>query len=147
MFWGDLVEFFSWVIKHFYPPVKQKFPEHPDITTFPSIQSTPEALLSFTSSLFSRWLNLDCAFGEHHCIFPITSQEHEDDYLNSEEGNIQEQMEDKEQMEEHRPIAEGEKGKLQLDPGLTSGYTKLCFPGVSQWTLFFLWIATCACVI
>lgn len=119
---------------------EEKFQEHPDLTTFPSIQSTPETLLSFTSSLFSRWLSLDCAFREHDCIFPITSQEDEDDDLESEEEN----MEDNKQMDEPQPIIVGEKGKIQLDPDLTSGYTELCFPGVSQWILSSLWIAACA---
>ncbi|KAI7806511.1 uncharacterized protein zgc:174888 [Triplophysa rosa] len=122
---------------------EETFLETPDVTAFPSIQSTPETLLSFTSSLFSRWLSLDCAFGKENCIFPIPSQEEEDDDLISDEEN----MENNEQVDEHQPIIEGVKGKIQFDPGPTSGYTELCFPGVSWWTLSFLWIATCASLI
>nr|XP_055065737.1 uncharacterized protein zgc:174888 isoform X1 [Misgurnus anguillicaudatus] len=122
---------------------KEKFQETPDIANFPSIQSTPEDLLSFTSSLFSKWLSLDCAFGEHRCIFPIPSEEDEEDLESKEEEN----REISEQVDEQKPVIEGQKSKRQLDLDPTSGYTELCFPGFFQWTLYFLWIATHAFLI
>lgn len=122
---------------------EKKFQETPDIANFPSIQSTPEDLLSFTSSLFSKWLRLDCAFGEHRCIFPIPSEEDEDDLESKEEEN----REISDQMDEPQPVIEGPISKRQLDYVPTSGYTELCFPGFFRWTLYFLWIATHAFLI
>lgn len=56
-------------------------------------------------------------------------------------------MENNKQVDEYQPIIEGEKGKIQFDPGPTSGCTELRFPGVSRWILSLLWIATCASLI
>ncbi|XP_051575699.1 uncharacterized protein LOC127453422 isoform X2 [Myxocyprinus asiaticus] len=117
---------------------KKKFLEPPDLSTFPSVQSSPEGLLSFTSALFSRWLNLDCAFGEHDCIFPTISEEDQENLVSQEEGNF----DNSELVDVQEPVIEGEIGKRQFDHGPTNGYES-SFPGFSRWTLPFLWIATC----
>ncbi|XP_051576377.1 uncharacterized protein LOC127453755 isoform X1 [Myxocyprinus asiaticus] len=113
----------------------KKFLERPDLSTFPSIQSSPKDLLSFTSDLFSRWLNLDCAFGEHDCIFPTPSEEDQENLASEEEGNV----DNSELVDVQEPVI----GKSQFDHVPTNGYTKSSFPGFSWWTLPFLWIATC----
>lgn len=56
-------------------------------------------------------------------------------------------MENNEQVDEYQPLIEGVKGEIQFDPGPTSGYTELGFPGVSRWILSYLWIVTCASLI
>ncbi len=116
---------------------KQKIPDRPDISAFPSVQSSPEGLLSFTSSLFTRWLNLDCAFKELHCIFPTPSEEDQEN-LPSEEENV----ESHEPVDEQQPVIEGETGKRQFDQGPTNGYSETLFPGFSHWTFSFLWITS-----
>ncbi|KAL0172442.1 hypothetical protein M9458_032753, partial [Cirrhinus mrigala] len=81
--------------------------------------SSPEGLLSFTSSLFTRWLNLDCAFGEHHCIFPTPSEEDQENLPSEEEQNV----ENHEPVDEQQPVIEGETGRRQLDQVLTNSYS------------------------
>ncbi len=116
---------------------KQKIPDRPDISAFPSVQSSPEGLLSFTSSLFTRWLNLDCAFKELHCIFPTPSEKDQEN-LPSEEENV----ESHEPVDEQQPVIEGETGKRQFDQGPTNGYSESLSPGFSHWTFSFLWITS-----
>ncbi|XP_016321927.1 uncharacterized protein LOC107673023 isoform X2 [Sinocyclocheilus anshuiensis] len=101
-------------------------------------ESSPEGLLSFTSSLFTRWLDLDCAFGEHHCIFPTPSEENQENPPSEEEQNV----ENHEPVDEQQPEIEGETGKRQLDQGPTNGYRESLFPGCSHWTFSFLWITS-----
>ncbi|XP_016405035.1 uncharacterized protein LOC107737913 isoform X2 [Sinocyclocheilus rhinocerous] len=101
-------------------------------------ESSPEGLLSFTSSLFTRWLDLDCAFGEDHCIFPTPSEENQEDPPSEEEQNV----ENHEPVDEQQPEIEGETGKRQLDQGPTNGYRESLFPGCSHWTFSFLWITS-----
>ncbi|KAG1958347.1 hypothetical protein F2P79_006595 [Pimephales promelas] len=84
---------------------KEKFPDPPDISDFPSVQTSPEGLLSFTSSFFTRWLDLNCAFGEHNCIFPTLGEE---DQENPKEG---ENVENREPVDEQQPVIEGQTGK------------------------------------
>ncbi|XP_067305811.1 uncharacterized protein zgc:174888 isoform X2 [Pseudorasbora parva] len=115
---------------------KVKFPDRPDPSDFPSVQSSPEGLLSFTSSFFTQWLNLNCAFGEHHCIFPTPSEE---DQGYPKEG---ETVENHEPVEEQQPVIEGETGKMQLGPGPTNSYTKTLCTGFTHWSLPFLWITS-----
>ncbi|XP_052003333.1 uncharacterized protein LOC127658209 isoform X1 [Xyrauchen texanus] len=117
---------------------KEKFLEPPDLSTLQSVQSSPEVLLSFTSALFSRWLNLDCAFGEHDCIFPTNSEEDQENLVSQEEGNF----DSSELVDVQEPVKEGEIGKRQFDHGPTNGYES-SFPSFSRWILPVLWIATC----
>ncbi|XP_016347121.1 uncharacterized protein LOC107692550 [Sinocyclocheilus anshuiensis] len=117
---------------------KEKIPDRPDISAFPSVQSSPEGLLSFTSSLFTRWLNLDCAFKEHHCIFPTPSEEDQENSPSEEEENV----ENHEPVDEQQPVIEGETGKRQFDQGPTNSYSESRFPGFSHWTFSFLWITS-----
>ncbi|KAK2903142.1 hypothetical protein Q8A67_007855 [Cirrhinus molitorella] len=117
---------------------KEKIPDLPDISAFPSVQSSPEGLLSFTSTLFTRWLNLDCAFGEHHCIFPTPSEEDEENPLSDEEQNV----ENHKPVDEQQSVIEGEKGKRRLEQGPTSSYTESLFSGFSHWTFSVLWITS-----
>ncbi|XP_058603632.1 uncharacterized protein zgc:174888 isoform X2 [Onychostoma macrolepis] len=114
---------------------KEKIPDRPDISAFPSVQSSPESLLSFTSSLFTRWLNLDCAFIEHHCVFPTPSEEDQENSPSEEEENV----ENHEPVDEQQPVIEGETGKMQFDQGPTNGYSESLF---SHWTFSFLWITS-----
>ncbi|XP_056126386.1 uncharacterized protein zgc:174888 [Rhinichthys klamathensis goyatoka] len=113
---------------------KEKFPDRPDLSDFPSVQTSPEGLLSFTSSVFTRWLDLNCAFGEHNCIFPTPSEE---DQENPKEG---ENVENREPVDEQQPVIEGETGKIQLDRGPTNSFTKTRCTGFTHWSLSFLWI-------
>ncbi|XP_026084403.1 uncharacterized protein LOC113059921 [Carassius auratus] len=117
---------------------KEKIPDRLDISGFPSVESSPEGLLSFTSSLFTRWLDLDCAFGEHHCIFPTPSEEDQENPPLDEEQNV----ENHEHVDEQQPEIKGETAKSQLDPGPTNGYRESLFPGCSHWTFSFLWITS-----
>ncbi|XP_026140229.1 uncharacterized protein LOC113116343 isoform X2 [Carassius auratus] len=115
---------------------KEKIPDRPDISAFPSVQSSPEGLLSFTSSLFARWLILDCAFKEHHCIFPTPSEEDQEISQSDEEENV----ENHGHVDEQQPVIEGETGKRQFHQGPTNSYSESLFPGFSYWTFSFLWI-------
>ncbi|KAK9960707.1 hypothetical protein ABG768_008548 [Culter alburnus] len=116
---------------------KVKFPEQPDLYDFPSVQSSPEGLLSFTSSFFTQWLNLNCAFGEHHCIFPTPNEE------DQENPKEEENVENREPVNDQLPVIEGEiKTEKQLDPGPTNGYPKTCCTGFAHWSLSFLWITS-----
>ncbi|KAG9276038.1 hypothetical protein AMEX_G8291 [Astyanax mexicanus] len=60
---------------------KEGFQDPPDPSDFPSVLSSPETLLNFTSSLLSKWLELNCPSGEKACIFPdpFTSEEDEEE--------------------------------------------------------------------
>ncbi|XP_048008270.1 uncharacterized protein zgc:174888 isoform X1 [Megalobrama amblycephala] len=116
---------------------KVKFPEQPDLYDFPSVQSSPEGLLSFTSSFFTQWLNLNCAFGEHHCIFPTPNEE------DQENPKEEENVENREPVNDQLPVIEGEiKTEKQLDPGPTNSYPKTCCTGFTHWSLSFLWITS-----
>ncbi|XP_052434357.1 uncharacterized protein zgc:174888 isoform X1 [Carassius gibelio] len=115
---------------------KEKIPDRPDISAFPSVQSSPEGLLSFTSSLFTRWLILDCAFKEHHCVFPTPSEEDQEISRSDEEENV----ENHGHVDEQQPVIEGETGKRQFHQGPTNSYSESLFPGFSYWTFSFLWI-------
>ncbi|XP_043117834.1 uncharacterized protein zgc:174888 isoform X2 [Puntigrus tetrazona] len=101
-------------------------------------ESSPEGLLSFTSSLFTRWLSLDCAFQEHQCIFPTPSEEDLKNMPSEEENNVENQ----EPVDEQWPGIEGEKGKRQVNQGLTNGYSRSLFSSYSHWTFYFLWITS-----
>uniref|UniRef100_A0A8C1QP02 Zgc:174888 n=2 Tax=Cyprinus carpio TaxID=7962 RepID=A0A8C1QP02_CYPCA len=117
----------------------EKIPDSPDVSDFPSVQSSPEGLLSFTSSLFTRWLDLNCAFGEHQCIFPTPSEEDQDNPPLEEEPNVENHEPVDEQQQ---PETEGETDKRQLDECPTNGYRESLFPGWSHWTFSFLWITS-----
>lgn len=60
---------------------KEGFQDTPDPSVFPSVLSSPETLLNFTSSLLSKWLELNCPSGENACNFPnpFTSEEDEEE--------------------------------------------------------------------
>lgn len=65
---------------------KEGFQETPDPSVFPSINSTPGTLLTFTSSLLSKWLELNCPSGENVCAFTIPSTSEEDEEEEGEQG-------------------------------------------------------------
>nr|XP_046159087.1 uncharacterized protein LOC123998156 isoform X1 [Oncorhynchus gorbuscha] len=44
--------------------------EDPDPSVLPSVSSSPEKLLNFTSSVFSKWLELGCSTPVDTCPFP-----------------------------------------------------------------------------
>uniref|UniRef100_A0A4W5QY06 Zgc:174888 n=1 Tax=Hucho hucho TaxID=62062 RepID=A0A4W5QY06_9TELE len=44
--------------------------EDPDPSVLPSVSSSPEKLLNFTSSVFSKWLELRCSTPGDTCSFP-----------------------------------------------------------------------------
>ncbi|XP_053482462.1 uncharacterized protein zgc:174888 isoform X1 [Ictalurus furcatus] len=46
------------------------FQETPNPSGFPSVHSSPRALLTFTSDVLSKWLTLNCPVGTSSCIFP-----------------------------------------------------------------------------
>ncbi|XP_036451762.1 uncharacterized protein zgc:174888 [Colossoma macropomum] len=67
------------------------FQETPDPSVFPSVNSSPGALLTLTSSLLSRWLELNCPMGENACSFhsPCTTEEEEEEEEKKEEGSLE----------------------------------------------------------
>ncbi|KTF91140.1 hypothetical protein cypCar_00027840, partial [Cyprinus carpio] len=133
----------NYVVSHYFNESalcnETKIPDSPDVSDFPSVQSSPEGLLSFTSSLFTRWLDLNCAFGEHQCIFPTPSEEDQDNPPLEEEPNVENHEPVDEQQQ---PETEGETDKRQLDECPTNGYRESLFPGWSHWTFSFLWITS-----
>ncbi|XP_062847811.1 uncharacterized protein zgc:174888 [Trichomycterus rosablanca] len=48
---------------------EEGFQETPDPSFFPSVHSSPGALLDFTSEVFSKWLDLNCPVGDRTCVF------------------------------------------------------------------------------
>ncbi|XP_017331513.2 uncharacterized protein zgc:174888 isoform X4 [Ictalurus punctatus] len=46
------------------------FQETPNTSGFPSVHSSPRALLTITSDVLSKWLTLNCPVGTFSCIFP-----------------------------------------------------------------------------
>ncbi|TRY59488.1 hypothetical protein DNTS_017880 [Danionella cerebrum] len=110
---------------------KKKIPEVPDLTGFPSYQSSPEGLLSFTSLLFTRWLNLDCAFGEDSCIFPTPSEEEPGDqaFVEKESVKVEEKPE---------PVIERISEKIHQTNGFVTSQSSC----LSCWTIPFLWITS-----
>ncbi|XP_064862585.1 uncharacterized protein zgc:174888 [Oncorhynchus nerka] len=53
----------------YHIPLSQRF-EDPDPSVLPSVSSSPEKLLNFTSSVFSKWLELGCSTPVDTCPFP-----------------------------------------------------------------------------
>ncbi|XP_071768876.1 uncharacterized protein LOC139922295 [Centroberyx gerrardi] len=48
----------------------ERFQEETDLSSLPSILSSPEDLLSFTSEIFSRWLKVGCSPSIETCSLP-----------------------------------------------------------------------------
>lgn len=115
---------------------KEKILERPDLSSFPSVKSSPDGLLFSTSSLFTRWLSLDCAFGEHPCIFPTPSEADQGNPASEEEENV----ENSEAVDEQRPLKEGETSKIHHDP--TNAHAESRSPSFSHWTVSVLWITS-----
>ncbi|KAJ8289946.1 hypothetical protein GJAV_G00007040 [Gymnothorax javanicus] len=51
----------------------KKFPQPPDASVFPTVSSTPEELLTFTSTFFDSWLKKNCPEPMELCDFPLPS--------------------------------------------------------------------------
>ncbi|XP_066568735.1 uncharacterized protein LOC136758366 [Amia ocellicauda] len=79
----------------------QRVQEPEDLSFLPSLSSTPEELLFFTSSLLVHWLELDCVDAASGCIFPTATT-----------GEEEEQLE-KEGEGEGRGEREGERGERE----------------------------------
>ncbi|XP_072536835.1 uncharacterized protein [Salminus brasiliensis] len=75
---------------------KEGFQETPDPSVFPSVNSSPGTLLTFTSSLLSKWLELNCPAGENACVFPtpFTTEEEEEEEEEGGEGGEVEKVEE-----------------------------------------------------
>lgn len=55
------------------------FQEIPDPSVFPSVNDAPERLLIYTKDIFSKWLTLNCPFGEQTCILPSPAPQFTED--------------------------------------------------------------------
>ncbi|KAL7886479.1 hypothetical protein AOLI_G00042000 [Acnodon oligacanthus] len=122
------------------------FQETPDPSVFPSVNSSPGALLTLTSSLLSRWLELNCPTGGNACSFnsPFPTEEEEEE--KKEEGSLEggtgkeeERNVPVERTVEDLPYKEGERGKRGITVVPTNGYYgSSTSPGLLFCTLSFL---------
>ncbi|KAL6489560.1 hypothetical protein MHYP_G00033010, partial [Metynnis hypsauchen] len=122
------------------------FQETPDPSVFPSVNSSPGALLTLTSSLLSRWLELNCPTGENVCIFhPSPTEEEEEE--KKEEGSLEGGTAKEEErnipgewtVEDLPYMKEGERGKRWITGVPTNGYHgSSTSPGLLLCTLSFL---------
>ncbi|XP_012676861.1 uncharacterized protein zgc:174888 [Clupea harengus] len=134
VFIGDLIS----VLKDI---TKGKFQETPDLSIFPPVSSSPDALLSFTVAVLSRWEELECPSSVSGCVFPTAApdqEEDEEDMMVSEgsEGNTDSQsLQDLER--------EGERGKRwSITAAPTNvGAVQFPFPGHVLWSFCLLWTA------
>ncbi|KAL2084002.1 hypothetical protein ACEWY4_019520 [Coilia grayii] len=117
------------LLKNITEEHQQRFLEKPDLSIFPSVSSSPEALLSFTVDVLSRWEELKCPAGVRDCEFYTAAPEEEEDgdyevpYFGK-EGNSQSLQE------------------LEMTAAPTNtGAALFHFPGHVVWGVFLLWTA------
>ncbi|XP_010883179.1 uncharacterized protein zgc:174888 isoform X1 [Esox lucius] len=56
-----------------YRGITKNIFEDPDVSILPYFSSSPEKLLNFTSSVFSRWLEMECSTPVDTCSLPTLS--------------------------------------------------------------------------
>lgn len=117
---------------------KQGFQETPNPSVFPSVHSSPRALLTFTSDVFTKWLALNCHVERFSCVFPSPAPLYNTTIMEQEKGHsVTENPE--------RPAAEkseygkGERGKRWLTLTPTNGAVELSASSPT----FFLCILCC----
>ncbi|KAK3551252.1 hypothetical protein QTP70_013977 [Hemibagrus guttatus] len=86
--WKQLLQHIEWIhIKHRFISElisqlneiwQTSFQETPNPSVFPSGPSSPRALLTYTSDVFSKWLALNCPV--EMCIFPSPAPQQEKEY-------------------------------------------------------------------
>ncbi|XP_017570045.1 uncharacterized protein zgc:174888 isoform X2 [Pygocentrus nattereri] len=129
------------------------FQETPDPSVFPSVNSSPGALLTLTSSLLSKWLELNCPTGENACIFHShfpAEEEEEEEEEKKEEGSLEGGTGKEEEWNvpgertvEDLSYMKGERGKRWITVVPTNGYYGLApSPGLLLCMLSFLRIIT-----
>ncbi|XP_030640597.1 uncharacterized protein zgc:174888 [Chanos chanos] len=118
-----------------------KFQESPDPSIFPVVQSSPGVLLSYTSGVFSRWMELDCVENQSSdCASPSV-----DEWEDGDGGDGVRREEEEEEggereeglhglVEERRPEREGERQRIWDTPAPRNRDSEMrVFPGSSLW--------------
>ncbi|XP_076826969.1 uncharacterized protein LOC143473740 isoform X2 [Brachyhypopomus gauderio] len=104
------------------------FQESPDPAVFPPVHSSPEALLTFTSALLSKWVALGCPAGQHACVFPSPAPLYPEE---EEEHEEEEFVTGRQVTEELWHGKEGERGKRWITVIPTNGNAELhALPGL-----------------
>lgn len=103
---------------------KQSFQETPNPSVFPSVHSSPRALLTFTSDVFTKWLALNCPVEKVGCVFPSPAPLFTTKVVDQEETNIF--TEETPAKEESEYGKEGERGKRWLTHIPTNWAMGLC---------------------
>lgn len=103
---------------------KQSFQETPNPSIFPSVHSSPRALLTFTSDVFAKWLALNCPVEKVGCVFPSPPPLFTTKIVEQEEAHsVTEEITAKEESEYGK---EGERGKRWLVHTPTNWAMGLC---------------------
>uniref|UniRef100_A0A4W4FNS2 Uncharacterized protein n=1 Tax=Electrophorus electricus TaxID=8005 RepID=A0A4W4FNS2_ELEEL len=109
------------------------FQESPDPSVFPHVHSSPGALLTSTSVVLSKWVDLDCPVGKHACVLPSPDPLYpEEEEELEEEGGVAGRT----VTEELLHGKEGERGKRWITVIPTNGNAEThAFPGLILCTL------------
>lgn len=109
--------FISELILHLNSIWEGSFQETPNPSVFPSVPSSPRALLTYTSDVLAKWLALNCPV--EICVFPTSASlfaQKQGDQLKEHSGTGGETVE-----EESEYGKEGERGKRWITAAVKNG--------------------------